>query len=111
MLNFLVDEQLSPSLAKWILVQGIAAQHVTEVGLGQCDDSKIVAFATLEQRVVVSKDSDYLWLHAHDPQAFQLIILNWGNQSVKELLRDWARVWPVVVTALAAGDRRIILRP
>jgi len=36
--NFLVDAQLPPGLARWLAVQGHSAQHVNDVGLAGAED-------------------------------------------------------------------------
>ena len=40
-MNFLVDAQLPPGLARWLADQGHSAQHVSDVGLAGAEDSMI----------------------------------------------------------------------
>jgi predicted nuclease of predicted toxin-antitoxin system len=37
-LNFLIDSQLPPALARWIAAQGHQAVHVVEIGMEAVDD-------------------------------------------------------------------------
>jgi len=39
--NFLVDAQLPPGLARWLADQGHSADHVNDVGLAGAEDSVI----------------------------------------------------------------------
>jgi predicted nuclease of predicted toxin-antitoxin system len=36
--TFLIDAQLPPALASWLIQQGHAAQHVDDLGLRNADD-------------------------------------------------------------------------
>jgi predicted nuclease of predicted toxin-antitoxin system len=44
-MKFIVDAQLPPALAHWLREQGHQAEHVTEVGLREADDSPIWHYA------------------------------------------------------------------
>jgi predicted nuclease of predicted toxin-antitoxin system len=39
--RFLVDAQLPPALARWLVEQGHDASHVTDHGLGEASDRRI----------------------------------------------------------------------
>ena len=39
-MTFLVDAQLPPALADWLIKQGHPAEHVYDVDLGDADDIK-----------------------------------------------------------------------
>jgi predicted nuclease of predicted toxin-antitoxin system len=111
MLKFLIDEQLPPALARWIATKGLSAQHVIDIDLGQTSDIDIVSFAQLHDLTLVSKDSDFLWLHAKDPGSFRLVHLAFGNQSNAELLASMEIAWSEIMSALVAGDRRVVVGP
>lgn len=38
MARFLIDAQLPPALARWLVAQGHAAEHVNDAGLDGADD-------------------------------------------------------------------------
>ena len=40
-MDFLVDAQLPPGLARWLADQGHSAQHVNDLGLAGAEDSVI----------------------------------------------------------------------
>jgi predicted nuclease of predicted toxin-antitoxin system len=109
MLKFLVDEQLPQALARWLVERGHQVRHVAELGLGKADDIKITTLAKTEDLVVITKDADFIWLHAQDPKSFSLIVLRLGNCTNRDLLRQLDLVWAETLAALDAGDLRIII--
>jgi predicted nuclease of predicted toxin-antitoxin system len=52
--NFLVDAQLSPALARWIGSQGHQAAHLFEIGLEGTDDGPIWEHARKSKAVIIS---------------------------------------------------------
>ena len=63
-MNYLVDPQLLPALARWIVSQGHQATHVFDIGLETADDPVIWERARSESIVITSKDKDFIdhWL-------------------------------------------------
>jgi len=70
-LNFLVDAQLPPRLARWISSHGHDAAHVFDRGLQAADDPAIWEHARTENAVIISKDEDFVdrWLLSETPVA------------------------------------------
>ena len=58
-MRFLVDNQLPPSLARWLRDRGHDAEHAFESGLHLLDDRALWARALADARIVVSKDEDF----------------------------------------------------
>ena len=54
-MHFLVDAQLPPALAKWLIGQGHVAAHVFELGLERADDRRIWDRALELGAVIVTK--------------------------------------------------------
>jgi predicted nuclease of predicted toxin-antitoxin system len=67
--NFLVDAQLPPALARWIASQGHQASHVFDLGFHTADDPVIWERARSESTVIISKDEDFVdhWLLSAEP--------------------------------------------
>ena len=58
-MRLLVDENLSPRVARLLREGGHDAAHVTEVGLGNTDDAEILDAAADDARAIVTADTDF----------------------------------------------------
>jgi predicted nuclease of predicted toxin-antitoxin system len=109
-LNFLVDAQLPPALARWISSQEHQATHVFDIGLHAADDHVIWEHARKEQTVIISKDEDFVdrWLLNEAPVG--LIWIRKGNCSTQALMVWFEQLWPEALKRLEQGDQLIELR-
>jgi predicted nuclease of predicted toxin-antitoxin system len=108
--NFLVDAQLPPALARWIASQRFQATHVFDVGLQSADDPVIWERARSEDTVIISKDEDFVdrWLLSDNP--VRLIWIRKGNCSNRALMEWLEPLWPETLKRLEQGERLIELR-
>lgn len=60
----LVDENLSPRVARLLRDGGLDATHVLDHDLGGASDVDVAAFAIAQNRVIISADSDFATLLA-----------------------------------------------
>ncbi len=58
-MRFLVDNALSPEVAKRLSQAGHDAVHVRDLGLGDAKDPVILDRAAAEDRIVLSADTDF----------------------------------------------------
>lgn len=109
-MNFLVDAQLPPALARWIATKGHHAVHIFDVGFHTADDPIIWERARNEQAVIISKDEDFVdhWLLSQQP--VPLIWVRKGNCSNRALLGWLEPLWPAAVKRLEQGEKLIELR-
>ena len=109
-MNFLIDAQLPPALAQWIVSQGHQATHVFDRGLQTADDPVIWERAGNDRAVIVSKDEDFVdrWLLSDKP--VPLVWIRKGNCSNRVLMTWLEPLWPDTVKRLEQGERLIELR-
>lgn len=109
-MKFLVDAQLPPALARWLVEAGFEAQAVREIGLREADDGAIWRHAEATGCAVVTKDEDFA-LRVQAIEAGPCVVwLRVGNTS-NAALRAWfvPRV-PQIVALLAQGTRLVEIR-
>jgi predicted nuclease of predicted toxin-antitoxin system len=63
MLRFHLDEHIDPAIAAGLRRRGIDVTTTAEAGLSGAEDEEHIAFALAEDRVVVTKDQDFLRHH------------------------------------------------
>jgi predicted nuclease of predicted toxin-antitoxin system len=108
--KFLVDNQLPAALAQYLRKRGFDCQHVLEAGLGGALDSEICRQAELQERIVITKDEDFLYFAKQREARIQVIWVRSGNCRTSALLVAFERSWPRIESCLKAGDRIIEIR-
>lgn len=58
-MKLLLDENLPPGFAKWLIADGFDAVAALDVGLGGASDSAVRQFAIESSRILVTLDSDF----------------------------------------------------
>ncbi|HLF96301.1 MAG TPA: DUF5615 family PIN-like protein [Methylococcaceae bacterium] len=85
-MKFLVDAQLPRRLALWLAENGHDALHTLDLPLGNhTSDAEIIARADREQRVVVTKDDDFVQSFLLSGEPARLLLIATGNVSNAEL--------------------------
>ncbi len=85
-MKFLVDNQLPMALAQYLRTRGFDCQHVLEIGLAEASDADICRYATGDERVIISKDQDFLYLANRPETKIKLIWVRLGNCRTSALL-------------------------
>lgn len=110
-MKFLVDQHLSPKLCVWLAAQGHDAVHVSVMPLGaRTPDSDIIAKADAEDRVIVSKDADFVNSLLITGRPKRLLAIKIGNTSNAVLVAELARYLDDIVIGLASAAY-VELRP
>jgi predicted nuclease of predicted toxin-antitoxin system len=90
-MKLLVDNQLPLALAVHLSRWGLDCVHVLEVGLATADDPAIWKYAAAEDRIVVSKDKDFLLLASRPGDTGRMIWVRIGNCRNTALLPAFDR--------------------
>lgn len=88
-MRFLVDAQLPLRLAQWLSQAGHDARHTLDLPQGNRTlDGDVVAIAVREERIVVTKDSDFVqtFLLSGQPRLLLISTGNISNANLEELL-------------------------
>ena len=109
-MNFLVDAQLPPGLARWIVDRGHQALHVFDVGMHTATDPVTWEHSRKSNAVIISKDEDFVdrWLMSDVPVA--LVWIRKGNCSNRALIAWLEPLWLETLRRLEQGERFIELR-
>jgi predicted nuclease of predicted toxin-antitoxin system len=108
--KYLVDANLPPAFAKWLVSVGHEAYHVTDFGLEQASDRVIWQRARDIGACIVTKDEDFVLLQALDPTGPVVIWVRIGNAIRRVLLRRLPTLWPTVVAAIERGETIVEIR-
>jgi predicted nuclease of predicted toxin-antitoxin system len=85
-MKFLVDAQLPRRMAAWLNGAGCDAVHTLDLPNGnRTTDAQVTERADLEQRVVVTKDADFVNSHLLRAAPAKLLLVSTGNISNREL--------------------------
>lgn len=109
-MNFLIDAQLPPALARWISAHGHQSAHVFDIALLKATDPNIWEHARQQNAVIVSKDEDFVDRWLLDSAPVSLVWIRKGNCSSRALLVWFEPLWPDTVNRLEQGERFIELR-
>ncbi len=86
-MKFIVDAQLPFSLAAWISEQGYDVLHTLQLpDKNLTPDHVVIEISVREQRVVISKDSDFYEYYVLRGQPHKLLIISTGNIVNKQLI-------------------------
>jgi predicted nuclease of predicted toxin-antitoxin system len=85
-MNFLVDAQLPRRMTTWLSAAGCDALHTLDLPAGnRTTDEQINDVPDREQRVVVTKDADFVDSHVLQGHPAKLLLVSTGNISNRDL--------------------------
>ena len=87
-LRFLVDAQLPKRLADFLAFHtGYDCLHTLDLpAANQSQDGRIIQFSMAEQRIVITKDADFVNSFLLHGQPYKLLLVSTGNISTNDLL-------------------------
>ena len=100
-MKFLVDAQLPRRMTLWLAAAGCDAVHTLDLPDGnRTTDQQILDLADREQRVVVTKDADFVDAHILHARPAKLLLVSTGNISNRKLEALLVPLVPDIVRAL-----------
>ncbi|MBP8920964.1 MAG: DUF5615 family PIN-like protein [Micropruina sp.] len=104
-MKFLVDAHLPVRLVDYLVANGHDAIHVSTLSRGfETSDAEITAFADADQRLVVSKDADFVNSHLVAGRPARLLVIKTGNISNAGLIAIFEALLTEVVSAYSAAS-------
>jgi predicted nuclease of predicted toxin-antitoxin system len=108
-MKLLLDENLSPKLAKSLQDMFPGTMHVEDCGLGAADDEQIWRFAKENDYVIVSKDSDFYDRSALYGGPPKVVWVRVGNCTTKDLESVLRRSKSSLAALAVSPDTTLIL--
>ncbi len=97
-MKFLVDTQLSPKLARYLVALGHDCIHTVSCPNGYfTTDRDILSIATVEDRIVITKDSDFRDHYLSKGSPPNVLYLTFGNISNDELFTYFNKYFNAIV--------------
>lgn len=110
-MRFLVDAQLPPALARWLVAKGHDAEHVHDIGLAGASDRAIWDEAARRGAVIVSKDDDFASLRILRAEGSAVVWVRLGNTTRRTLLGWFEILLPEIERQLQTGETLIEIAP
>lgn len=109
-MQFLVDAQLPPALARLLRDHGHVAEHVNEIGPGDAPDRDLWRYALDNTAVIITKDEDFSLMFAMRGEAPAVVWVRSGNTRNADLLSWFEPLLDRIVELVESGQRLIELR-
>ncbi|WP_448544357.1 DUF5615 family PIN-like protein [Roseiflexus sp.] len=104
-MNFLVDAHLPRRLAHWLRLRGHDVIHTRDLPQGNhTGDSAINTRSVLEQRIVITKDADFVDSFILRKQPYKLLLVSTGNISNDDLIALFTRSIADIEQALETNE-------
>lgn len=108
-MRFLVDAQLPPALARWLVACGHEAQHLVDLDMQGASDRMIWDVALSTDAIIISKDEDFALRKTLDRSGPPIVWVRLPNSRRRELLQWFEIMLPQMIKALERGDHLVEL--
>ena len=108
-MRFVVDAQLSPALARFLVQSGHEASHISDSGLLSASDRDIWEHASNSGAVLITKDEDFVTMRAFQTSGPAIVWIRLGNTTNRVLLRYFETMLPNIMAALQRGETIVVL--
>ena len=100
-MKFLIDAHLPPSLREVFRQAGHDAIHTLDLPeRNSSRDGLLNEISVVEERVVVTKDTDFYYSHILQNRPWKLVLVRTGNLGLKETKRMFENHLPAIEAAL-----------
>lgn len=104
-MKFLIDAQLPRRLVRQLREQGIDAIHTFDLPSGnRTSDADVCAVAESEERIVVTKDADFVHSFILYQRPPQFLLISTGNISNNDLAALLLPVLPKIAAAFESAS-------
>lgn len=105
-MQFVVDAQLPPALARWLTQAGHPSEHVADCGMSSVPDMVIWEYAARMGAVILTKDHDFADIRTlSEADVPRVVWLRIGNSRRATLLHWFIPLLPEILAALEGGAR------
>ena len=102
-MKFIIDAQLPPALARFLVEKGENAVHVMDLLMMESSDSAIWGLALKDGLVIITKDEDFQVRASVSSQFPKIVWVRIGNCSKKVLLDFFEKKWKQIKAELDNG--------
>ena len=100
-MKFLLDAQLPPSLKQLFVEKGFDCIHTLDLEDGNNTSDKIInKISVAEQRIVITKDSDFYDSFIIKNKPYKLLLVKLGNTSKKEVIQFFKDYFEEIIEKL-----------
>jgi predicted nuclease of predicted toxin-antitoxin system len=104
-MKFLIDAQLPPSLKNLFIQKGFDCLYTLDLDLKNETSDSIINFISItEQRVLITKDTDFLESYTLKKQPYKLILVKLGNTSRNEIIDFFLNKFDEIIERLKSED-------
>ncbi len=100
-MKFLIDAHLPPGLRRVFAAAGHDAIHTLDLpDQNASRDGILNSVSMAEQRIVVTKDTDFYYSHLLHGRPWKLVLVRTGNMGLKATFQMFEQHLPAIITAL-----------
>ncbi len=104
-MKFIVDAQLPKSLSKFLIKRGFDSVHTLDLPRkNKTKDAEISVLANKEDRIVISKDADFLNSFLIKDEPRKLILVKTGNISNKQLIKIFENNFELLLEMISRSN-------
>jgi predicted nuclease of predicted toxin-antitoxin system len=110
-MKFLIDAQLPPSLKRLFTSKGYDCIHTLDLVMqNDTPDRMINSISVNEQRIVITKDGDFLDSFILKKEPYKLILVKLGNISKNELLKFFVDKFDEIIEKIKTEEMILLTK-